>query len=56
VPPELRGDLFKRFFTTKEKGLGLGLAYVRKIAEAHGGSARLEESARGASFVIALPK
>ncbi len=55
VPAELRADLFKRFFTTKEKGLGLGLAYVRKIAEAHGGNARLEDTAQGASFVITLP-
>jgi signal transduction histidine kinase len=55
VPAELRGDLFKRFFTTKEKGLGLGLAYVRKVAEAHGGSARLEDAERGAAFLIRIP-
>lgn len=55
VPPERRDDLFKRFFTTKEKGLGLGLAYVRKVAEAHGGTARLEPTQKGAAFVISLP-
>ncbi len=56
VPPARRDDLFKRFFTTKEKGLGLGLAFVRKIAEAHGGQARLEPTEAGASFLIRLPE
>lgn len=55
VPEAERASLFKPFHTTKEKGLGLGLAFVRRIAEAHGGQARLEASAKGARFVLDLP-
>ncbi|MBI5547980.1 MAG: HAMP domain-containing protein [Deltaproteobacteria bacterium] len=55
VPKAARPQLFTPFHTTKEKGLGLGLAFVRRIAEAHGGQARLEPSSRGARFVLDLP-
>ncbi|MGC4121675.1 MAG: ATP-binding protein [Myxococcales bacterium] len=55
VPADQRGSLFKPFHTTKEKGLGLGLAFVRRIAEAHGGEARLDPSPVGARFVLDLP-
>jgi len=56
VPAGQRASLFKPFHTTKEKGLGLGLAFVRRIAEAHGGEARLDPSAAGARFVLDLPE
>lgn len=56
VPADQRASLFKPFHTTKEKGLGLGLAFVRRIAEAHGGEARLDPSAAGARFVLDLPE
>jgi signal transduction histidine kinase len=45
------------FFTTKAQGMGLGLAYVKKIVDAHGGRVRIE-SARGSGtcIILAFPK
>ena len=36
VPPERRTEIFKPYFTTNEKGTGLGLAVVQQIVLAHG--------------------
>ena len=55
VPEAERAQLFRPFHTTKEKGLGLGLALVKRIAEAHGGAARLDPSQKGARFVLEIP-
>ena len=48
--------LFDSFFSTKEGGMGLGLALVHSIAELHGGSAMAENNASGgADFHLLLP-
>jgi len=49
-------DIFKPFFTTKERGVGLGLAISQKIIREHGGSIRVKSSpGQGTEFVIRLP-
>lgn len=51
-------NLFKPFHTSKTKGMGLGLALVKKFIEAHRGTVGLTAPLRlkGARFELALPK
>jgi two-component system sensor histidine kinase ChvG len=58
LAPDDLPRVFDRFFTTRErsKGSGLGLALVRAVAEAHGGSVTASSvPAQGAVFVVRLP-
>ena len=56
VSAEAKARLFTPFFTTRATGTGLGLALVKRIAEAHGGSVAHEPpESGGASFVLRVP-
>jgi signal transduction histidine kinase len=56
IPPDKIGRIFNPFFTTKEKGTGLGMAISRKIVEAHEGTIDVvSEPGRGTEFEVALP-
>jgi PAS domain S-box-containing protein len=56
IPPEIRDKLFQPFFTTKSRGLGLGLALCKLIVEAHGGTIAVESIAgKGTTFTVTLP-
>lgn len=49
--------IFNPFFTTKEKGTGLGMAISRKIVEAHQGTIDVSsELGRGTEFAVSLPR
>ena len=57
IPPALRDKIFNIGVTTKKHGWGVGLSLVRRIIEdMHDGSIRLEDTPRGASFRIELPR
>jgi signal transduction histidine kinase len=56
IPAENKGKLFHPFFTTRAKGMGLGLSIVKGIIDAHGGLIReVGRPGEGAHFVIVLP-
>ena len=56
MTPEQLDSLFTPFFTTKEKGTGLGLALTHKIIEEHQGYLHVESQfGVGSTFTILLP-
>jgi signal transduction histidine kinase len=56
VDADTRRRLFEPLITTKAKGIGLGLALVRRFVTRHGGDVAYEpRHERGARFVVRLP-
>ncbi len=61
VPPDKREHVFQRFTrldaarSRDAGGTGLGLAIARQISEGHGGSLCIEDSPKGARFILRIP-
>ncbi|HMS41174.1 MAG TPA: ATP-binding protein, partial [Pyrinomonadaceae bacterium] len=56
IPPSDFQKLFQPYFSTKGRGTGLGLAIVQRIiSEHHGKIKAVNNSPRGAKFIIELP-
>jgi signal transduction histidine kinase len=55
ISPATCERLFEPFFTTREKGTGLGLAFVREIAVDHGGRIEVASADGETTFTLVLP-
>lgn len=57
IPPELQGQIFNPFFTSKKDGVGLGLSIAAKIVDDHRGWIQLKsQPGEGAGFRVFLPQ
>ncbi len=56
IPERNLDKVFKPLFTTKAKGIGLGLALVKTLVEGHGGAIEVESAVgEGSTFTVKLP-
>ena len=56
IPAENLEKLFQPLFTTKSRGIGLGLVVVKNLAQNNGGEVAVEsESGKGTTFTVTLP-
>jgi signal transduction histidine kinase len=61
IPEAQRASIFDPFVqlegqgSSNRAGRGLGLAFCRLVAEAHGGQIEVEDAAPGAAFVLTIP-
>ena len=56
ISEENMGKLFEPLFTTKAKGIGLGMAVTKTLVEGHGGTIEVQsELGKGSTFTVRLP-
>ncbi len=56
IPKEILPRIFEPYFTTKTRGVGLGMTIARRIVEAHGGTLTVDSTVgQGTRFRITIP-
>ena len=55
ISEDIQNKIFEPNFTTKNSGMGLGLAMVKKIIDDSGGKINYTTSKLGTTFVLILP-
>jgi signal transduction histidine kinase len=57
IPPENLGRIFDLYFTTKDKGNGIGLSMVFRIVQLHDGDIEVQSTpGRGTTFKLLFPQ
>jgi len=57
IPAAVRARLFEPYVTTKPRGTGLGLAFVRQVVASHSGTIELGPgNGPGTTFIITIPE
>ena len=56
ISPATQEKIFHLFYSTKEEGTGVGLAFVKRVVEGHGGKVTVNSNVgNGTTFSIFLP-
>ena len=56
IAPEIKEKIFEPKFTTKNSGMGLGLAMIKNMIESYGGMIYFETATdKGTTFYVRLP-
>jgi signal transduction histidine kinase len=55
IPPEVREKVFQLYFTTKERGSGIGLAMTYRAVQLHNGTVDFVSDSRGTTFRLQFP-
>ncbi len=56
IPEAIKDKLFTPMFTTKSKGQGFGLAVVKRLTEAVGGTVTFKsQEGKGTTFIVSFP-
>jgi signal transduction histidine kinase len=55
IPPEIQDHIFRPYFSTKDRGTGIGLTLAEKLVRQHRGQLDFRTGPAGTSFAITLP-